>query len=100
MPRHLIANTRERIDEIPLSPSTIQRNHSQGNGPGMIIGKILMGLALLGLPCIVPFFPAGRVRIFSAMENNASASGIGLACADITSRQDIVADLDACHVLG
>ena len=64
------------------------------------VGKILMGLALLGLPCIVPFFPAGRVRIFSAMENNASANGIGLACADVTSRQDIVADLDACHVLG
>ena len=59
-----------------------------------------MGLALLGLPCIVPFFPAGRVRIFSAMENNASANGIGLACADITSRQDIVEDLDASHVLG
>ncbi|KAL0641445.1 hypothetical protein Bca4012_103233 [Brassica carinata] len=39
MPRHLISDAHEWINEIPTVLSTIQRNHSQGSGLGRISGK-------------------------------------------------------------
>ncbi|CAN0931391.1 hypothetical protein LINGRAHAP2_LOCUS37968 [Linum grandiflorum] len=40
MPRHLISDAHEWINEIPTVPVYyLQRNHSQGNGLGEISGE-------------------------------------------------------------
>ncbi|KAM7460332.1 hypothetical protein LguiB_036310 [Lonicera macranthoides] len=39
MPRHLISDAHEWINEIPTVPVYYPANHSQGNGLGRISGK-------------------------------------------------------------